>query len=230
MFFMTDTKHKIVVGWSAKVGCTHIKRIWLYLTTGKDITERVHDAVPSRPMPPDIHNYTVLIVARNPYERLASGFLDKYGQPGAIRDMWPKHIPLTFANLVAALTRNDWSVVEKHHFAPQTREAFDLPHLKRAKRVVVCDLNDIQYSVLETAFGKKIPKEMIEWHGKHARATTTPVPNRRAAIRPVDELDRATLRMADLYPVRLQEATAQVFANDLRFFAEHGLRYWPPQA
>lgn len=230
MFFMTDTKRRIVVGWSAKCGCTHIKRIWLYLTTGKDMTERVHDQIVPKPLPPDIHRYTVLIVARNPYERLVSGFLDKYGRPGKIRNMWPKHVPLTFSNLVIALTRNDWNVVEKHHFAPQTQEAFDLSRLRRAKRLVVCDLGSIDYSILEKAFNKTIPNEMIEWHGRHARKPGDQVQDRRAALRTVDDLDRATLCISDLYPVQLREAATRVFANDLRFFAEHGLRYRPPQS
>ena len=36
MLFITDEINKVIFGWSAKSGCSHIKKIFWYLKTGNE--------------------------------------------------------------------------------------------------------------------------------------------------------------------------------------------------
>jgi hypothetical protein len=229
MWFMVDKGRKFAIGWSAKCGCTHLKRIWLHMRTGQDIQTNVHKYIPFARLPRDTRGYTILIVGRNPYDRLVSGFLDKYSKPGKFRNMWPKQVPLTFERFVHVLAHSDWNTVERHHFAPQTQDGFNITALQQARRVVVNDLNSIDYKLIEQAFHKRIPPDMITWRGSHVRPTQNITNCSRASIRPIDQLDKATLDAADLYTSQLQQLVAHTFRHDLAFFAKHGIRYRPLQ-
>ena len=77
---LVDKDNKIIFGWSAKCGCSHAKHIYWFLKTG-NLTNKIHSEKSSNPLPNDIQNYTTLLFTRNPYERLVSGFLDKYARP-----------------------------------------------------------------------------------------------------------------------------------------------------
>ena len=63
MYFIIDNKLKIIVGWSAKCGCTHIKRICYYLQTNID-KDNIHIYVEKLPLPYDIENYTTILIIR----------------------------------------------------------------------------------------------------------------------------------------------------------------------
>lgn len=41
MYFLVDFEKKIIFGWSAKSGCSHIKNIYLFLQ-GKNIKNNIH--------------------------------------------------------------------------------------------------------------------------------------------------------------------------------------------
>ena len=123
MFFLVDNKYKIIFGWSAKCGCSHVKRIFNFLTTNK-IDGIIHTGNEMHKLPDDIINYTTIIISRNPYKRLISGFLDKYSINGHFRHFW-KYKFITFSRFINELLKNDWKMVDKHHFTPQTTEKFD---------------------------------------------------------------------------------------------------------
>jgi hypothetical protein len=72
-------------------------------------------------LPDDIENYTTLIFCRNPYKRLVSGFLDKYGPTGEFLHFW-KHSSISFSQFVDALVKKDWLMIHYNHFRPQTTE------------------------------------------------------------------------------------------------------------
>jgi hypothetical protein len=123
MFFLVDIKNKIIFGWSAKCGCSHIKNIYWFLQTG-NLQNRIHTHKDNNVLPNDIQNYTTIIFTRNPYKRIVSGFLDKYAKSGEFRHLW-KDSFLSFSQFLDKVINYDWRKIDKHHFTPQTTENFD---------------------------------------------------------------------------------------------------------
>jgi len=171
MKFLIDHKLKIIIGWSAKCGCTHIKNIFEYFITGiNKISSTIHSSVMQYDMknfPRDIENYHVVIIVRNPFDRIVSGFLNKYRKTGTLRTKWP-HDTITFSQFVDQIIHRNWSIIDHHHFCPQTEEYFN-PVVFKSKTCKIFDLKSIDYSYIESIFKKKIPKNLIEYKGDHNR-------------------------------------------------------------
>ena len=77
MFFLVDDTNKILFGWSAKCGCTHIKHIYWFLQNVHKSLEKPHYGTYNK-LPENTEDYTIIIICRSPYKRLVSGFLEKY--------------------------------------------------------------------------------------------------------------------------------------------------------
>ena len=77
MRFLVDEINKIIFGWNAKAGCSHIKNLFYYLTDTQPFTN-IHRQVADKSLPDDYIKYTIIIITRNPYERIVSGFIEKY--------------------------------------------------------------------------------------------------------------------------------------------------------
>ena len=99
MRFIVDEENKVILGWSAKCGCSHVKKMFRFLQNGK-IHNPIHTDLDMNSLPDEIENYTTIIVGRNPYKRLVSGFLDKYKPGGEYRHLWKKPA-LTFSSFVS---------------------------------------------------------------------------------------------------------------------------------
>jgi hypothetical protein len=167
MFFLIDKERKILFGWSAKFGCSHVKRMFYFLQG--QIDHPLHTS-------PDygklfniqLNEYKIFIFIRNPYERIVSGFLDKYAEPnGAFYHMWNKDIPLTFNNFVNDLTINTYKHIQRHHFTPQLSEAWH-NIIKTQSALKVYDIFEIDYEYLGSIYNKIIPSEIINFRGDHA--------------------------------------------------------------
>jgi hypothetical protein len=108
MWFLRDNTRKILFGWSAKSGCSHFKKLAKFLIFG-DLNCDIHTEEEYCELPPNYEDYHIIICIRNPYERLVSGFLDKYScnEKGIYVSQWNNHTnnrPLTFRNFVDELT------------------------------------------------------------------------------------------------------------------------------
>ena len=145
MFFLIDYNLKIVFGWSAKCGCSHIKKIFKYLLTD-DMNVQIHTSNEYNNLPLKMENYITIIFSRNPYKRIMSGFLDKYKTTGTLRHLW-KSDKLTFSDFVDELLKNTWVKIDKHHFTPQTSEAFD-KKIMLSKIVKFYDIENIDYEYI----------------------------------------------------------------------------------
>ena len=107
LYFITDHNKKLIVGWSTKAGCTHIKNMMFQLVL-KNIyknvplvdTNALHIAVKMKPLPENIDDFTIVLIVRNPYKRLVSGFIDKYSMYDKYYRLWDPSVPLTFSNFV----------------------------------------------------------------------------------------------------------------------------------
>jgi hypothetical protein len=166
MYFLVDNKHKVIFGWSAKCGCSHIKRIFKFLTTNK-IDSIIHTDDEMCKLPDDIINYTTIIISRNPYKRIISGFLNKYSINGPLRHLW-KYKFITFSRFIDELVKNDWKMIEHHHFTPQTTEGFDKKILM-SKCIKCYDIENIDYNYIEELYDIKIPEIILNKKEGHER-------------------------------------------------------------
>lgn len=167
MFFLVDTNKKIIFGWSAKCGCSHIKNIYWFLQTD-NFENVIHTEKDINELPNDIENYTTLLFIRNPYKRIVSGFLDKYRTNGQFRHLWPNSF-LSFSQFVDKLINSDWNTIDYHHFTPQTTEQFD-EKILFSKYITFYDIDKIDYGYIEQLYTKKIPEYVINKKQGHERA------------------------------------------------------------
>ena len=186
---MLDKKNKIVFGCSPKVGSSHIKIIYAYLCMRlsedkilKLKSGEIHGLVRDQILgylPKEIiqgvQNYNFIFITRNPYERLISGIFDKYTGTnkgdGEFRSMWPENISLTFRRFISALIVEDWDIVEKDHFSPQS-ESFNQKYLnsnlnvfdliKSRSKLKIFDIKKIDYNFIENLYNKKLPISILK--------------------------------------------------------------------
>ena len=167
MYFLVDKKLKVIFGWSAKCGCSHIKKIFWYMKNNID-NSIIHTGKERKSLPIDIENYTTIIIIRNPFERIISGFLDKYRVNGGSINRW-KHDTITFSKFVDELIKNEWKMIDKHHFTPQTTEKFDSEIIHKSKELKIYDIKNIDYNYIEELYNKKIPEKLLIFKGGHER-------------------------------------------------------------
>ena len=156
-----DESLKIIIGWSAKSGCSHIKKIFWYLKTNNE-NHKIHFHKEHNDLPGDIENYVVILIIRNPYERVISGFLDKYSPEGMYRNLWKKK-EISFTNFINQLIKNNWLVIDKHHFTPQTTQTFDEKIILKAKELKIFDIKNIDYTYIEDLYNKKITDNLLNF-------------------------------------------------------------------
>ena len=164
MYFIRDKKKKILYGWSAKSGCSHIKKILKYLMYNK-LNATIHT---NEEYGPYEEEETIILFIRNPYERLISGFIDKYTKQGQYRNQWVENTDksLTFRNFVAELIAHGFRAINEHHFTPQLSEAW-CDEVEQHKNVILYDIKAIDYAYLESRYDKKIPQELLDFRGGH---------------------------------------------------------------
>ena len=165
MFFLKNTNNKVIFGWSGKCGCGHVKKIFKYFITN-NIHTQIHVADENNDIGEYDEDYEIILFIRNPFERLISGFLDKYSPTGQHIDYWNHNntIPLTFNNFVNELITSRYINIDYPHFTPQLSQAWN-DTIKNHKKLKIYDINNIDYSYIEQIFNKKIPNELITFKG-----------------------------------------------------------------
>jgi len=224
MFFLVDKKNKILFGWSAKCGCSHIKTIFNYLNN--IVTDRVHEKT-FNALPENIEEYTTILISRNPYKRLVSGFLDKYKKDGLSRKRW-KHNVLTFTLFVNELIKNQYVMIDKHHFTPQTSESFDMK-LLRSKSIKCYDIHAIDYNYIETLYNKKIPTTILNKRFGHEKDKTLALLNKFVYNLPIDSYTHHKINTQYFYNSDLIQKVYNFYKQDFLFFQRVGIHYYYPK-
>jgi hypothetical protein len=225
MHFLVDNSRKILFGWSAKCGCSHIKRIFYFLKNNNE-NSTIHGCKDYSNLPNDIDKYTTIIISRNPYERIVSGFLDKYKPCGGFRHLW-KHGTITFAKFAEETIKGDWKMVEKHHFTPQTTEKFN-KSIMSSKCIKCYDIKNIDYKYIEELYNTKISETILTKKEGHERKIYG-----KSIARDVFDLDMTdyyefNVNIKYFYNEELKNKIYNFYKNDFIFFNEMGLDYAMP--
>lgn len=229
MYFMRDKK-KIIFGWSAKCGCSHLKMIYQYLTMNTIDFDKRHQNKKNKLGFID-PSYTIIIVIRNPFIRLISGFLEKYRNNGPFRVKWKTEKILNFNNFVNELVKKS-NFIDEHHFCPQLSEEWD-SRLENHKNLKIFDLEKIDYKFLEKLYNKKIPENILNYRG-HFR--TFIMGNRKENMTsknqteiynlPIDHFKDGSSYSYDLYyKPDIKEKVLSYYKKDFDFFKKHGFKY-----
>jgi hypothetical protein len=168
MFFLVDEKKKICFGWSAKCGCSFIKKMFFYLTNINQEpycvkhNNRIHCPCTYGSLPNDYENYLIFIFVRNPYDRIISGMLDKYQTNNKyieyFMNKWnngTNYQDITFEIFVNDLITNNFKNIENHHFTNQFSEEWN-DNLLTHNNIYFYDIKKINYSFIESLYDKKI--------------------------------------------------------------------------
>jgi hypothetical protein len=225
MHYLVDTNNKIIFGWSAKCGCSHIKHIYWFLQTN-NIINYIHTERDSNNLPDDINNYTTIIFSRNPYKRIVSGFLDKYKKIGEFRNLWTKSV-LSFSQFVDELIQNDWKMCEYHHFTPQTTEKFDKKILL-SKNINFYDISNIDYKYIEQLYNKKIPESVINIKNGHERNSIIKTDicfDKYVYDLNIDEYIDYNVDIKYFYNEEIKQKVFNFYIKDFIFFNENGIDY-----
>ena len=238
MYYLIDEDRKIIFGWTPKCGCSHIKYLFCYLTS-IDRASNLHTPDDWKTeLPTKIQQYTTILISRNPYERLVSGFRDKYCQP-PYRDYLEKNImsgiikrevssnirPLSFSRFVSILVQSRWDRVNKHHFSPQTDERFDNNVLK-SKKLVVYDIKKIDYAFIEKLYNKEIPLEVRNYKGLLANRE---IPLEKDAFDlDINAINKFKIRTKFFYNETIKTKVYNFYKNDFIFFSSVGINYAAP--
>lgn len=168
-----------------------------------------------------IYNYDVIIISRNPYDRLVSGYLDKYNTKGQfIHKLQNKTI--TFRKFVNLLGNHKY--IDKHHFIKQTSEAFDTS-ITQSKSIKCFDLNNIDYNYLETLYNKKIPEELLKYKGGHDRKKTDQRTFKNIYDLNMNDYYNYNVSYDQFYNEELKQKVYDFYKDDFEFFKNYGLNY-----
>ena len=225
MLFLIDNKNKIIFGWSAKCGCSHIKRIFSFLCGISTNNSDIHkiSQVCNTILPDDIENYTTIIISRNPYKRIISGFLDKYKIGGEFRHLW-KYNYITFSMFVKELTKNNWEVIQEHHFTPQTSESFDTKILN-SKCINCYDIENIDYKYIEKLYNTTIPESILQQKQGHERGKYDITINKYVYDLYMITYINRNVDMKYFYNEELIQKVFEFYKKDFIFFNNMGLDY-----
>lgn len=225
MYFLVDSRRKILFGWSAKCGCSHIKRIFYFLKNNKE-SNIIHGRKDYSKLPIDIEKYTTIIISRNPYDRIVSGFLDKYKPGGSFRHLW-KHETITFAKFAEETVKGEWNMVEKHHFTPQTTEEFNQT-IMLSKCIKCYDIKNIDYKYIEELYNRQIPETILTKREGHERKNYDKSIDHYVCDLDMTDYYEFNVNIKHFYNEELKNKIYDFYKNDFIFFNKLGLDYSAP--
>jgi len=221
MYFLIGQNYNILFGWNTKCGCTHIKRIRNFLENNN---KGIHQSYEDNYLPENINELIIILIIRNPYKRLVSGFIDKYKDNGQQRHKWLNNKPLTFTNFVDEIVKENWEEIDAHHFIPQTSNGFYYNKLKNHKNLLIYDIENINYTYIETLFNKKIPHDLINNKGGHHNTKTSSI-NKPVYDLLQIEYEEFKPTLCSFYNETIKQKVYNFYKDDFEYFKEIGFDY-----
>jgi hypothetical protein len=223
MYFLVDSEKNVIFGWSPKCGCSHIKRIFKFLKHNEINSTIIHSHDSINSLPDNIENYTIVIIARNPYKRIVSGFLDKYKKNGEFRSFW-KSNNITFSIFLDKLIEKNWEMIEPNHFIPQTEHDFDYK-IKNAKCIKCYDISNIDYKFIENLYNIKIPEIVLNKKEGHERQKYNETFHNPVYDLNMDDYYEYNIDINLFYNQEIKNKIYNFYKNDFDFFNELGINY-----
>lgn len=227
MHFVVLHDAKIIIFWSAKCGATSLKFILLkYLGDTQTVghTHQKFNKYNLQNKQPDldrVKNYKLVVLLRNPYDRLVSGFINKYVN-GEYQT--PKNIG-NFADFVNTMSNNK-QIMNNVHFVPQTSgPGWEL--LKKLGNPPI-DLLLETHQVNEIA--KLLGLEMESVHRNKTKKTNLPLTDVSQLFNlNLDDLRKInrtqSYNTSQFFNKKLQADADKIYHNDLEFFAGIGKKF-----
>ena len=238
MKFLISEKNKVIFGWSTKCGCSHVKRLFNYLENDI-VIDKVHGLKESN-IGVDTKKYITIIFVRNPYKRLVSGFLDKYGKNGEFRNRWPTK-EIFFRDFVDKLLKQgDWTpphlpeqmaqqgrvfLVDHHHFTPQTTECFNKDKIIQSKCLKIYDIENIDYCYISNLYNNKNLDEIINYEEPNKRKTYDEDFNELVCDVNMDDYYLKNIDYKYLYDEDIKNKVYNFYKKDFDFLKSQGFNY-----
>jgi len=225
MLFLINENKKVIFGWSAKCGCSHIKNLFYFLQSGIFCkrNESVHRGKGNdfQSLPENLEDYKLFLFIRNPYKRLVSGFLDKYSPDGEFYSMWNCSLH-TFSNFINSILENN-KMIDKHHFTPQTGEHFN-DKIRTHPNKIIYDIENIDYIHIENIFNIVIPEEVLQYRGIHCKKYP-PIFFNNIPNLEIEKYYRFKPSLLCFYNDEIEQKVKEFYKVDFDFFQENGFTY-----
>ena len=222
MLFLVDGTKKIIFGWSAKCGCSHIKNIYWFLQNG-NIDNIIHTSNDNCKLPDDLTDYTTIIIIRNPFKRIVSGFLDKYKKDGSFRKYW-KYDNITFSMFINEIEKKNWKMIDKHHFTPQTTEQFN-DKIFESKNIKFFDIENIDYEYIEKLYNIDIPEIILNKKQGHERQKYDKDITTYVYDMNLDDYIFNNIDIKYFYNEELKNKICEIYKNDFILFKKYGFDF-----
>jgi len=224
MYFLTDYNRKVCFGWSAKCGCSSLKKIFFNLTNQNKEPYCVEHKLTHCPctykfnkIPENYQDFTFFIIVRNPYDRIVSGMLEKWNN-GTDNKL------ITFSSFVDELITNKFQNIDDHHFTNQFSESWS-NELLTLDKIHFMDLYKINYELIESFYETTIPDKLKNPSNirkkKLAKQQTTEIYNV-----PVDEIKNYEYQYKDFYNSDLQIKIEKFYELDFEILKSIGFSYY----
>ena len=224
MYFLIDPIHKVIFGWSAKAGCTHVKYLFCHyggITLFN--SESVHSVCGYHGLPKNYRQFTIVIFVRNPYKRVVSGFLNKASL---------MNIPSqqnTFDRLTMMLSNDRWNDLDAGGKGYQFRPYLSDKYIPEMKIDYVFDVECINYNILDQLFGQVLPQELKTFREEHGHCTPSEQKIRVNVVPmwkiPHNKLPNPTPTYDKFYNDKLKQRVRIIYQKDFEFCEKNGIYF-----
>ncbi len=115
-----DNANMVNIFWSEKCGCTYLKSLYNYYIRGVDMSPHTKEWAGNEEFQdPNGNRYKNILIVRNPYHRIISGFYDKYVD-GNFSFTLNKPTFKEFVNILETKPE----IIDYDHFSPQFSRAY----------------------------------------------------------------------------------------------------------
>jgi len=215
--------------WSEKCGCTYIKSLYNFYVRGLKDTRHPHTLEFGCETPFFDPDYRNILVVRNPFDRLISGYIDKYVDGHLTCDIGE----VNFEEFVEIFVQYGHTKIDYDHFSPQFSRAYhndmvfhkiyDIDHFDDA------DFID-QFHVKKTNYDPSVKLSKSYYEHDHTNANRTRVWCENVFDKPYQEL--RDLKRSGYVPFyrcfyddRLLETVRNLYLNDFTSLEKYGFYY-----